>query len=252
MPRGAAPRSATPATSATSATPAAGDAPARQAPHSQTLDRGLRMLEVLADADGPLQIAELAAALGVHRSIAYRILRTLEDHRLVRRGPDGGCELDVGLATLARGVSRDLHSAALPELAAVADETGMTTFIAVPDGDECVTLASVEPRHSVAALAQRPGSRHPLDRGAPGLALLAAGPARADERPDVTAARRLGYARSDNEVIPGLSAVAVPVISGTRGTIGAVAVVFVGTGTDEPTLALRLQQAARAIAAEVP
>lgn len=126
------------------------------------------MLEVLAEAGKPLTIAELATILDVHRSIAYRILRTLEDHRLVKRGPDGACELDVGLASLARAVSRDLHSAALPELAVLANEVGMTAFIVVPDGDECVTLTSVEPRHSVAAVTWRPGARHAIDRGRPG------------------------------------------------------------------------------------
>ena len=58
--------------------------------HSQTLSRGMRMLEILADAPGSLSIADLAAALGVHRSIAYRILRTLEDHRMVVRDASGG------------------------------------------------------------------------------------------------------------------------------------------------------------------
>ncbi|GAA2436485.1 helix-turn-helix domain-containing protein [Actinomadura vinacea] len=221
-------------------------------PHSQTLDRGLRMLEVLAEADGPLSIAALADALGVHRSIAYRILRTLEDHRLVRRTTDGNCELDVGLATLARSVSGDLQSAALPELAEVANEVGMTAFLVVPDGPDCVTLVSVEPRHSVAAVAQRPGTRHPLARGAPGLALLAGGPARPGERPDVTEARRNGYTHSVGEVIPGLASVAVPVVSGKLGTIAAIAVVFLPDDTDEPAIAERLRKAARAIAAEVP
>lgn len=222
------------------------------APHSQTLDRGIRMLEVIAEAGRPLTIAELAAALGVHRSIAYRILRTLEDHRLVRRGADGTCDLDVGLATLARGVSRDLQSAAIPELAALANDTGMTAFIVVPDGDDCVTLAAVEPRHSVAAVAQRPGTRHPLDHGAPGLALLAGGPAAPGERTEIAEARRLGHARTSNEVIPGLSSVATPVISGTRGTVAAVAVVFLADDIDEPAVAARLQRAARTIAAELP
>ena len=47
-------------------------------PASQTLSRGIRILEVLADARGPLTIDEIASRLGVHRSIAYRLLRTIE------------------------------------------------------------------------------------------------------------------------------------------------------------------------------
>ena len=54
---------------------------------SQTLSRGLRALEVIAEAEKPIGMAELAARLGLHRSITYRIVRTLEEHRLVVRTP---------------------------------------------------------------------------------------------------------------------------------------------------------------------
>ena len=49
---------------------------------SQTLDRGLRVLEVIATADEAPRIDELASRIEVHRSIAYRIVRTLELHAL--------------------------------------------------------------------------------------------------------------------------------------------------------------------------
>ncbi len=231
----------------------ADEAAGRAVPHSQTLDRGIRVLETLAEAEQPLAVAQLAAVLGVHRSIVYRIVRTLEDHRLVTRRPDGLYELGTGLATLARSVSRDLQSAALPDLADVANDTGMTAFLAVADQDECVTLLTVEPRHAQAHVAYRPGARHPIDRGAPGLALLAAGPPRPGERPEVAEARERGYARSTSEVIPGLSSVAVPLIAGRERRIAAVAVVFVSDGSvDEDALGRRLRQAAANIAAELP
>ncbi|MBX6765557.1 MAG: IclR family transcriptional regulator [Actinomadura rubrobrunea] len=221
-------------------------------PYSQTLDRGIQVLEILAEAEHPLTTAEIAAALGVHRSIVYRILRTLEDHRLVSR-ENGAYAPGVGLATLARGVSKDLHTAALPELAAVANELGMTCFVVVPDGDECITLLSVEPRQSVAVVAQRPGTRHSINAGAPGLALLAGMPAKPGERPEVGEARLRGYASTRGEVLPGMASVAVPIVSGTRGTVAAIAVVHTtGVETDEPAIAARLQRAARAVAAELP
>ena len=100
---------------------------------SQTLSRGIRALELLAEAENPLSIAELSEGLGVHRSIAYRILRTLEAHSLVMRDDAGRVAAAPGLAALARGVSRDLQSAALPELSALANELSMTAFIAVWD-----------------------------------------------------------------------------------------------------------------------
>jgi len=57
------------------------------------------------------------------------------------------------------------------------------------------------------ALAYRAGTRHRLDQGAPGLAILAALPARAHER---TVARARGYAVTHDELQPGASGIACP------------------------------------------
>jgi len=220
------------------------------APHSQTLDRGIRVLETLAEVARPMAVGEVALALGMHRSIVYRILRTLEDHRLVMRLGNGSYDLGLGLPVLARGVSRTLHAAATPDLAELANDTAMTAFLAVADRDECVTLLTVEPRHSHAHVAYRPGGRHPIDRGAPGIALLAGGPPSAAERPEVTQARREGFARSHSEVIPGMSSVAAAVL-GRTGVVAAVAVIFVDATIDESGLATRVRRAADNIAAEL-
>lgn len=220
------------------------------APHSQTLDRGLRVLETLAEVARPMAVAEVAVALGMHRSIVYRILRTLEDHRLVMRLGNGSYDLGLGLPVLARGVSRALHTAATPDLADLANETAMTAFLAVADRDECVTLLTVEPRHSHAHVAYRPGGRHPIDRGAPGIALLAGGPPDPSERPEVEQARREGFARSQSEVIPGMSSLAAPVLV-RAAVVAAVAVIFVDTSVDEILLAARVRRAAANIAAEL-
>ena len=73
------------------------------APASQTLSRGIRILEILADAREPLSIDEIARRLGVHRSVAYRLLRTLEDHGLVTRDAAGRIQLGARMAALAAG-----------------------------------------------------------------------------------------------------------------------------------------------------
>lgn len=220
------------------------------APLSQTLDRGLRVLELLADEERPLPLADIALRLGVHRSIAYRIVRTLEDHRLVTRTPSGAWELGVGLALLARSVSPSLRTAATPELADLANDLGMTAFLAVADHDECVTVLTVEPRHSQVHVAYRPGRRHPLDRGGPGIALLAGGPPLPGERPEVELARRDGYTVTSGEVIPGLSSVASPVITGGK-AVAAVAVLFPQGAQDPAAVAPRVCEAAAAIAREL-
>jgi DNA-binding IclR family transcriptional regulator len=215
------------------------------------------MLEILAEAAGPLSIADLSAELGVHRSIAYRILRTLEDHRMVVRDGAGAVKLGPQLAALARGVSRDLQAAALPELTAVASDLSMTAFLVVLDRDECVTLVSVEPRHTNASVAQRPGTRHPLSVGAPGIAIQSS---LADDellsllpgyqvRAEVTKTRSDGFATSHGEVIPGVSSVAVPLtIPGQPAA--AISVVYVTSETPTGSVSRRLAAAAAAIAGE--
>jgi len=221
------------------------------APQSQTLDRGIRLLEYLAEAEKDLTIAQITDGVGLHRSIVYRILRTLEDHRLVTRTASGSYGLGAGLAVLARGVSPDLQAVALPELSELANAVGMTAFVVVPDGDDAVTLVSVPPRLSQGHFAQHPGTRHPLNAGAPGLALLAGGPPLPGERKEVTEGRRRGWVRSRGEVIPGLSAVAAPMIRRDGSLVASVAVVFAGKA-DEPVLAERVMETARQIAVELP
>lgn len=220
------------------------------APASQTLSRGIRILEILAD--GPLSIDDLAARLEVHRSVAYRLLRTLEDHRLVARDAAGLAALGPRMAALAAGVAHDLQAEALPELTAVANDLGLTAFLAVLDGEECITLTSVEPRHTVANVAQRPGTRHPVTSGAPGKVILAQ--LREHEWPALDAAlgaeiagvRERGYALSHDEVIPNLRSVAVPLpLRGARPS--ALAVVHVASRFTDAEIAARLQRSAAVI-----
>jgi DNA-binding IclR family transcriptional regulator len=204
-----------------------------------------------------MTIVEIASALGLHRSIAYRILRTLEDHGLVLRDRAGAVQLGPRMATLARSVSRDLQSAALPQLTSVANELRMTAFLAVLDRHEVVTLVAVEPSHAHATVAQRPGTRHPLASGAPGIAIqsvLTEAEWRAlggeHPRPEVGAARTRGYATSHDEVIPGLASVAAP-LSVPGQPAAAVSVVYVANGRDVDEIGRRLTDAASAIAADL-
>jgi DNA-binding IclR family transcriptional regulator len=219
----------------------------RSAPQSQTLDRGIQVLHQLAAAGGEgLAVQRLADNLALHRSIVYRILRTFEDHGLVERTPTGNFVPGPGLAVLAASVARDLQSVALSELPGLAESARMTALVAVASGDDAVTLVSVEPRLSAGHVAYRPGTRHPLDRGAPGLAILAGGPPRPGERDEITEARRRGWARSAGEVIPGLTSVAAPVFNRSAGLVGSVAVVFAGDA-DEERLAGQVTATARRI-----
>ncbi|WP_233205736.1 IclR family transcriptional regulator [Cryobacterium sp. Y82] len=228
------------------------------AAHSQTLSRGIRVLEILADTDEPMSIVDIANALDVHRSIAYRILRTLEDHGLVVRDQAGLVRLGPRLAALARGVSRDLQAAALPVLTRIANELGMTAFIAVLDQSEVVTLVSIEPRKAQATVAQQPGTRHPLNMGAPGIAIqsglnagqwaaLGLAEVRRSEAGEVAT---LGYAASHDEVVPGLSSIAVPLAVPGQSP-ASLAVVYISSLHSPTDIGAALTEAARTIVAEL-
>jgi DNA-binding IclR family transcriptional regulator len=215
----------------------------------QTLIRGLAVLELLADGRA-LSVAQIALAVGLHRSVTYRIVRTLDDRDFLERQPDGRYRLGLAVASLARSVRSDLTTAALPELAALAEATGTTAFITVPSGEDAVTLVAVEPRQSDAHVSRRPGQRHPLDRGAPGLAILAALPPRPGERLEVEFAREHGYARSTSEVIPGFSSLAAPLRFSDNSAAG-LALVFIAGDLDEAAAIERLRFHARRLQALV-
>lgn len=207
---------------------------------SQTLSRGVRMLEIIADSPTNLSIAEIAEKMQVHRSIAYRILRTLEDHRLLARDEAGRIRPASGLATLARSVQRDLQNTALPELTKLANGLSMTAFLAVWEHDLCTTLVSVEPAHSQRAIVHRPGTRHGMDVGAPPIAIQSnytrsqwdAMDTGIPYRDQVREAKINGYATSVDEVIRGVTSIAVPLH--TSNTLpAALAVVFASSPVQE-------------------
>lgn len=141
---------------------------------SQTLDRGIRVLALLAGsgADG-MTVTELAARLEVGRPVVYRLLATLAEHDLIRRHADGRVRLGMGIMRLAAATHPGIRRAALPHLRALADAAGATAHLTILDGDEALAVAVVEPTWTDFHVGYRVGSRHPLSRGAAGKAILA-------------------------------------------------------------------------------
>lgn len=171
---------------------------------SQTLSRGLSVLEIIGESDVPLSVAALAEELGIHRSMVYRLIKTLEQHGFVRKSPSGGLVLGMRISSLARGVLQNLQEAAAPELAALAEELEMTAFLVSYDGESAVTLRSAEPLNAQTTVAKKPGTRHSIDRGAPGHVI------RSQLDPVLHPAQR--YESSQDEVLPGIAAIAVPLV----------------------------------------
>jgi DNA-binding IclR family transcriptional regulator len=201
---------------------------------SQTLDRGLQLLTVLAESESGRTVTELANALGVARPVVYRLLATLEQHHLAHRGADGRARLGLGVLALAGRVQPLLRDAATPVLRRLADDVGATAHLTVVDGSEALAVAVVEPMWTQLHVAYRVGSRHPLDRGAAGRAVLAA---RAGQCTPVS---------SDGELQPDAHGVAVAWrVGALEGSIGVVSLGPLPDGVPDRVVAAAEQVVAR-------
>ncbi|MBX6722795.1 MAG: helix-turn-helix domain-containing protein, partial [Dactylosporangium sp.] len=66
---------------------------ARRPETAQTLDRGLRLLHLVADVPAGLTVSEAATRLGVGRAVVYRLAGTLAAHGMLRRDQAGRLRL---------------------------------------------------------------------------------------------------------------------------------------------------------------
>jgi DNA-binding IclR family transcriptional regulator len=156
-------------------------------------------------------VSELAAELDTYRAAVYRLLGPLTDHHLVRREDDGRILLAPGLITLAAAVTPLVYEVAEQVLQDLADELSATVALTIRDGDDAVVARVVVPRTAEVHLTYKVGMRHPLIRGAPGHALLAAAPPAPDEPAFVSIARKHGYAVSEGQLLPGATGVGVAI-----------------------------------------
>lgn len=184
---------------------------------SKTLHHGLAVLELLAEYPNGLSVTEIAEGVGVHRTVAHRLVRTLEAHHLCRRGDFKRITLGAGLVALAEPVEQDLRTVARPVLEELADQLGATVHLVVRENAaEVRALMIVEPRGAKVHVAFRGGQVDPIDRGSAGLAMLASLPVVDGERAEVVRARAVGYAVTRGEVIPSVGGVSA-VVPGRRG-----------------------------------
>ncbi len=181
------------------------------APGSQTLARGLNALQLVASSPTGLTVAQVASDIGVHRTIAYRLLSTLAQFRFVAKGEDGRYRSAAALAVLGASFDNNVRQLCVPTLRNLADELGTTVSLLVAEGDQQVAIAVMVPTNVYYQLAFHEGSRYSLDRGAAGIALLASMPPRPMERELVGQARQQGWVITHGEIEPNTYGLAVPV-----------------------------------------
>lgn len=144
---------------------------------SGTLERGLAVLEHVGK-NQEISTNAIARQLGLSRSATYRIVGTLKNLEYLEADrATGRVRLGTRLVELgARAmVATDLHRCAPRYLAALAERSGETTYLAVPDNDTMVYVATERSANAV-TLACRLGTRRPQHATSLGKAWLAALP----------------------------------------------------------------------------
>ncbi|MDR1394358.1 MAG: IclR family transcriptional regulator [Bifidobacteriaceae bacterium] len=204
-------------------------AEATSKPPIESLDRGLRLIEALAEA-GPdgVALGALAAGLGINKSTAHRALAALRARDFALQDPVGGnYRLGPRLVYLADRMLDDdnLREILGPALARLCDEVDELVHLGLPNLPWVTYVAKVEPERAVRVWS-RVGSRASASSTALGRAILACLPAvpyaelRATLPPggkahlaEVVAQAQLnGYASEHGENEPGIACVAVAVL----------------------------------------
>jgi len=208
---------------------------------SQTLDRGLRVLKVLAAAPTGMTITALAGEVGVNRTVVYRLVATLEEHGLARRDASGRVRVGLGVLGLARGLQPVLREMAGPVLRSLAEDLGATAHLTVADAGEALAVAVVEPSWTDFHVAYRVGARHPLEQGAAGKAILLGRRMLNGVEPSER------FVQTSGELQPGARGIASPVlgVDGLEASIGIVTLEGLDAGSAGPRVSAAALDVAR-------
>jgi IclR family transcriptional regulator, acetate operon repressor len=202
---------------------------------TQAVDRAARLLSEVVHSADPMTFTGLSAATGLAKSTTSRLLLALERNGLVRRDDHGRFlpgEMFVSFAWRG-GAEAGLVAVAQPFLERLGKATGETINLGVASNGTVEQIAQVDSTYLIGGT-NWVGMSVPLHCSALGKVLLAYGTAqlagvlerRTDKtitseaalRTDLATVRARGYAVTDEELEPGLIAVATPI----RGYDGAV------------------------------
>ena len=215
---------------------------------SQSLTRGLILLERLAESSHGASLTDLAQQVGLAPSTTHRLLNTLEQLEFVRQDPALG-RWHIGVKTFSIGNAfldqRDMIGQSRPFLHQLMERTGETVNLAVRDGYDAVFVAQVECREMMRMIVKL-GGRAPLHASGVGKALLATlsdaeitaflhkrGLPRftdntldtpADLRRALAEIQKNGYAVDNEEHAVGLCCVAATIHDENAGTLAAVSI----------------------------
>lgn len=211
----------------------------------RSVDRAMRLLEILADSPTELGVSELGRRLDIHKATASRLLATMSGHGVVERNPvNGRYRLGVALMHLAASSSTrmDLVRLVRPVLDDLSVRTKEATALAVMERGAVIYVDEAAGPWSLGV--SWVGRRAPLHATSAGQVFLAFGDQRLCDRTlnaplerftpntitDADALReelervtQRGYTKSVEELEDELVAVAAPVRQGDGKLVAALA-----------------------------
>lgn len=138
---------------------------------SQTLLRGLDVLDAVAE--GPISLAKLAQTLELTRSTTHRLAAALVERNYLTLTPREGYQLGAKLLELGYRAQQqmDLPRVARPYIEDLAAATEDTVHLGVLDGEEALYLDKIPGRRRI-EIGSRIGERHPIATTGLGKALI--------------------------------------------------------------------------------
>ncbi len=205
---------------------------------TQSLANGLRLLLTFDLSSPVLTVHEITKQLGYSQATTYRLVRTLVEFGFLRQ-VTGRPQYALGLKTVRLGLigqeTFNLSEIALPFMKELSNETSETVLLTVADDTQGMCLAKTETEGPI-RLSLKPGTKLPLHSGASTKVLMAYLNEKEWDRivkkeglkrftpntitqvnklkAHLKEIRKKGYAVSDQEVDPGVRAVAAPIFNG--------------------------------------
>jgi DNA-binding IclR family transcriptional regulator len=214
----------------------------------QSVQRTLSVLRLVAcGQEQGVSVSEIAAMSGLSRPTVHRLLKVLVQETAVEQDEQTRRYLigpELSLLGLARVSRFPVATIAEPYLATLAQQVGDAVFISVRHGADSVCIGRTLGTHGIQVLSINVGVRRPLGRSVSGVVLLAgmeeqaatqlthsnevrlalAGYRVSDVLKRVKAARESGHTYSAAGVMPGTSALAVPIRDPRGQVIAAISV----------------------------
>ncbi len=137
------------------------------------VDKCVAILDLLAQAKGPLRIQEISTELGLNKSTVFNMVYTLADLQVLEHRPNGKFAFGTRLYLLgkAAGSKAELIRTVHSYLQEIAEQTYFSAFLGVRLGRKAVIIDKVDAGEGI-KVSSEVGMRLPLIAGASGKALL--------------------------------------------------------------------------------